>query len=529
MRILLTDDEPLTVDAMEHMLQKKFGKQLVIDKAYSGKEAIEFSMNNRPDLVVMDINMPGLDGMEAIRRIKEIYLDIHFLIVTAMEYFDYAVESVKMEEIEEYILKPVRKDIFLEAVSRVMKKIEAQKEAKRKELQMEEQMQLIIPILEKNFIGSICMDGYGKNYIREFAELFSIAEKKAYIMIMEFGERHEEGTQNGIGSSVLGVKYYKEYSNLLKRMCSCMIGDIIRNRIVILVYGDFENSSYEEKSTAMQIALRLLRQADYFENDASISIGKIHPVAEVKRSYHEAVQASYRYREYTMDTRIYHIEDIEEDVSYGTEINGTEKLINCIMKGEREASLTVIQDIYMNIRWKSGNKNLEKVKNQTLSIVAHIQEECKKVENIYIQTLEKIIKSNSIQGLQKICEEYVQNVIQRIYMDKEEKTKTVIEQANQYMMEHLSEKVSLEEIARSVNLSEYYFSRLYKSAVGKNYSDQLVCFRMEKAKSLIREKDYTVREIAEMVGYMDPNYLSKVFKKYTGVTISDYKSGNYGR
>lgn len=120
------------------------------------------------------------------------------------------------------------------------------------------------------------------------------------------------------------------------------------------------------------------------------------------------------------------------------------------------------------------------------------------------------------------------NVIQKIYTDKEEKTQSIIEQANQYMLEHLSEKVSLEEIARSVNLSEYYFSRLYKAASGKNYSDQLMCFRMEKAKSLIREKDYTVREIAEMVGYPDPNYLSKVFKKYTGMTISDYKNGNYG-
>lgn len=115
-------------------------------------------------------------------------------------------------------------------------------------------------------------------------------------------------------------------------------------------------------------------------------------------------------------------------------------------------------------------------------------------------------------------------MIRQIYVDKEEKIEGIMEQANQYMLEHLNEKISLKEISRAVNLSEYYFSRLYKSVTGKNYSDQLICFRMEKAKRLIGEKKYTVWEIGELVGYPDPNYLSKVFKKYTGMTISDYKN-----
>lgn len=527
LRILLTDDEPLAVDAMEYILQKRFGDKLFIDKAYSGKEAVESCMNSRPDIVVMDINMPGLDGMEAILKIKEIYRDIHFLIVTALEYFDYAVESVKMEEIEDYILKPLKKDLFVAAIERVLEKIEAQKQAKKRTLEMEEQMQLAISILEKNFIGFICVDGYGKDYIAEYCELFSITGKRAYVLMMEFEDQSSQGGANGIGVGVLGVKYYKEYCNILKRMCNCIIGDIIRNRLVVLVYGEFGQGSYEEKKDAVQIALKLLQRADYFGSRASISIGRPYAVTEARRSYLEALQANYRRLEYTTDTLIYHIDDIGEAKEEYIETDGEEKLIGCILKGEKEAALTVIQDIYMHLRRGGKSVGLNRAKNCTLSIAARIFAECRKAEDTYIQALEQVIQEKSIWGLQKICEQYVSNVLRDIYADKEEKTTGIIEQANAYMLAHLSEKVSLEEIARHVNLSEYYFSRLYKSVAGKNYSDQLLCFRIEKAKRLIREKEYTVREIAELVGYPDPNYLSKVFKKYTGMTISEYRSGNF--
>lgn len=524
LRILLTDDEPLTVDAMEYMIRKRYGDHFIMEKAYSGKEAIETSMNSRLDIVVMDIDMPGIDGMEAIRNIKGMYQDVHFLIVTAMEYFDYAVESVKIEEIDEYILKPVRKEVFLEAIDRTARKIEDQRLARKKVLQMEEQMQMVLPILEKNFIGTIGMAEDVQSDIREFCQLFSITDKYAYIMIVEFGSRSDEGIQNGIGSGIRGTKYYKEYCNLLKRLCSCIIGDIIRNRMVILVHGDFKEGSYEEKQRSISMALRLLQQAERFGNEASVSIGSIHPVLEVKASYNEAMQASRHYMDYTEDTRIYHIEDITEVRKSSVKIDEAEKLLCCIRKGDSDKALAEIQDIYLKLRGELGKEGLSGVKNHTLYLLAHVYDEYKKTESAYIKNLEKIIKGKSIGEMQNICESYVLDVIRQIYVDKEEKIEGIMEQANQYMLEHLNEKISLKEISRAVNLSEYYFSRLYKSVTGKNYSDQLICFRMEKAKRLIGEKKYTVWEIGELVGYPDPNYLSKVFKKYTGMTISDYKN-----
>lgn len=523
MRILLADDEPLTVDAMEYMIRKNCSEEFVIEKAYSGKEAVEASMNARPDIVVMDINMPGIDGMEAIRRIRAMYNGVHFLIVTAMEYFDYAVESVKTEEIDEYILKPLKKDVFLEAIHKVVGKIEKQKDFRKKMLHMEEQLQMIIPVLEKNFIATICMDEYSENYISEFCSLFSIKGKKAYIMLAEFGTHGKDGVQNGIGSGMRNMKYYREYCNFLHRNGNCIIGDLVRNRMVVMVYGDFQNAAYSEKQDSIEFVLKFLQQIEKYDDEARIGIGKIYPVAKIKNSFMEACQAMRRYMDYTEDSRIYHIEDIQEEQQDFNWQEDIHRLMELIQSGNREGLAAKTQEMFMAMRQNEKEGSTVNIKNRTLYILAQIHEEYRRSDDHYIEILEQIIKAKSNGEVQHFCEEYLLGVLEQNFADKEEKIENIIEQANQYMLSHLSEKITLEEIAKSVYLSEYYFSRLYKAMTGKNYSDQLLTFRMEKAKELVLEKKYSVREIAEMVGYQDANYLSKVFKKYTGMTISEYR------
>ena len=91
------------------------------------------------------------------------------------------------------------------------------------------------------------------------------------------------------------------------------------------------------------------------------------------------------------------------------------------------------------------------------------------------------------------------------------------------MEKHFSDDISLEDIAKEVNLSSYYFSRFYKSATGINFSDRLTGIRIEKAKDYLKGTELSIKEVSYMVGYTDPNYFSKMFKKITGCTASEYK------
>ncbi len=147
-------------------------------------------------------------------------------------------------------------------------------------------------------------------------------------------------------------------------------------------------------------------------------------------------------------------------------------------------------------------------------------------ENIigdYYEVLKKIINAEDKGTLYQICKQFIQEALDQIASGRQNKVNSIIEKANKYIEENYNKDLPLEEVAREVNLSPYYFSRFYKEESGINFSDKLVNVRMEKAKELLRKEEYSVKDVCYMVGYMEPNYFSKIFKKVTGVTASEYK------
>lgn len=124
-RVLLVDDEPIAIDSLEYMLRKNRRDIEVVGKARSGRDAVEKAYNTRPDIVLMDINMPGINGLEAIRRIKETNSSAQFIITTAFDYFDYAVEAMELQATE-YLLKPIREAKLLEVMEKVTAQVDAQ-------------------------------------------------------------------------------------------------------------------------------------------------------------------------------------------------------------------------------------------------------------------------------------------------------------------------------------------------------------------------------------------------------------------
>ena len=104
---------------------------------------------------------------------------------------------------------------------------------------------------------------------------------------------------------------------------------------------------------------------------------------------------------------------------------------------------------------------------------------------------------------------------------KETQSESAVEKAKKYMEENFSKDISLEDVSMKVDISSYYFSKLFKEETGRNFIEYLTELRMEEAKRLLKETDMSMKEICGMVGYSDPNYFSRSFKKYTGVTPTE--------
>ena len=108
---------------------------------------------------------------------------------------------------------------------------------------------------------------------------------------------------------------------------------------------------------------------------------------------------------------------------------------------------------------------------------------------------------------------------------KQESSLSMVEKAKEYMQENYAKDLSLDDVSKTVNISPYYFSKLFKEEEGRNFIDYLTEIRIDKAKELLMDKNLSMKEICAAVGYSDPNYFSRSFKKNVGVTPTEYREG----
>jgi len=126
-------------------------------------------------------------------------------------------------------------------------------------------------------------------------------------------------------------------------------------------------------------------------------------------------------------------------------------------------------------------------------------------------------------GLQKSYQDAKQRFLPAEHKESD-KPQTIIEKAQSFVSQRYAEDVSMEQVAEWVNLSSYYFSKVFKSESGQTFTDYLTEVRMEKAKQFIANMELSLKEICFLVGYKDPNYFSRAFKRYTGMTPTDYRN-----
>ena len=138
---------------------------------------------------------------------------------------------------------------------------------------------------------------------------------------------------------------------------------------------------------------------------------------------------------------------------------------------------------------------------------------------------------NTVTGMLTIDEVYswfiskIEDVCRNIISRKEENTVDLIHDAQVYIEQNYSRDLILDDVSKELQLSPYYFSKLFKKRTGKNFIEYLTDVRMEKAKELLRNSNKSMKEICLEIGYTDPNYFSRTFKKNVGVTPSEYKDG----
>ena len=155
-RIMLADDEGIMLEALKNIITSNFGGECEIATAKTGRAVVELAERFRPDIAFMDIQMPGLNGIQAMKEIQKTNKNIIFIVISAYDKFGYAKEAINLGVLE-YLTKPVNKRVVIDVCMKAMKKVDEDRQKRSDDLEIREKLETVIPILESGYLYNILL------------------------------------------------------------------------------------------------------------------------------------------------------------------------------------------------------------------------------------------------------------------------------------------------------------------------------------------------------------------------------------
>ena len=329
---MLADDEGIVIDSLSYIIKKNFGEECEVRSAKTGRKVIELAETFRPDIAFMDIQMPGINGIDAMREIQKTNKNILFIVMTAYDKFNYAKEAANLG-VFKFLNKPVNKKHVVEVIRNAMKKVEEEREKRNNDLEIKEKMESVVPIIENGFLTSILADDSSEREIEQYKTLLGIDKNYGFVVVVEWGEE-VRGTKlsNPIGSGVKMQKFYPEFREYCKEYLNCYIGPIAINRVTLYIPVEEKEMEYDNRILIIEKCRILSRKLKDKSNlEIRMGIGTVKETNETKISYSEGIKA-LKYG----DNRVNHIEDLDMECvfedNYPVELE--RKLFAVVEKGD---------------------------------------------------------------------------------------------------------------------------------------------------------------------------------------------------
>lgn len=526
-RVLIADDEGIMLEALKNIITSNFGNECELAFAKTGRAVVELAESFRPDIAFMDIQMPGINGIQAIKEIRKFNSSIKFVIITAYDKFDYAKEAINLGVLE-YLTKPVKRQMVVEVLERAMQVIDAERKKRSDNLKIQEKLETVIPIVENGLVNSMILQEEGGSDLSYYRMLLDIRQEYAYVVLIQFGLPNDEGIlTTPVGMSVKAQSFYPECCSICKEFFPCIVGPIMTNRIVLAVPTDEKEQEYSERIRIIEQARHLMRKlGSRFDARFRAGIGKVYQLEELKPSYQEA------YRALSQSTSsVAHADDVSVKGSYvGNYPEETErKLFQLVSKGDWPGVKQKANEVF---DWMIGNyyDDRSDIQLKVLEFVIWAEREAffnGGIEQYGFHSrkgyMTEVLACPDYRSLRQWFLHKLEDVCRKVSTKKEEQSESIISRARTYIRQNFSRELTLDEVSRSVNISPYYFSKLFKEEAGENFIEYLTRVRIAHAKELLKNPALSIKEICIMSGYSDPNYFSRIFKKQEDVTPSEYR------
>jgi two-component system, response regulator YesN len=521
-RVIIVDDEALVRKGLRETIEWDALDLEISGEACNGSEALDLIRTVRPDILITDIKMPVMDGLELIRQIKNLELKIKIIILSGFSDYKFLKEAINYG-VESYLLKPIDNDELISILKSMVNKIE-------KEIYSALQHQEGILVLKNNTLNRLITNMISEKELKEKALLLDIklGGNQFQVAVAEIDETEQDTSLE-----------YNSQPNTLKvlNVCEEFIGntglEVVFTNLTGKVVFLFSNSGYPlELKGIKSILLEIIKAINqYMELSISIGVGyRVESMEEVYKSYKSALKClDYGFAVENEGIILHdYIDEIKTNLS-STNLVNFQLIENYIRFGKRKELIIYIEEFF-NEFIRSKNVSVGNIRNMVIQTVFHIvkildvinQESSKTTKKLEVN-YEDILSFKKYEDfkfwLRSFCERAMDTTMNNVHRNTCKYVKDTID----FIGDNYNQDISLKLVSDKIYVNASYLGQIFKKEIGESFTDYVNNYRIQKAKELLTTTNMKVYEISLKVGFTDTHYFIKIFKKYTGMNPSEIK------
>jgi two-component system response regulator YesN len=544
--ILAEDEEDVREGIISQIDWEKYGFE-VVDQAENGREAAESIDRLLPDVVVTDIQMPFMNGLQLAEWIRSRHPNTKIIILTGFDEFEYAQRAIKLQ-IDEYILKPFSSQELVDVLLKVKATIEAEIAEKENVFVLSEHYRKSLPVLREQFLSSLVSRRLTLTEIEEKSAEYGILLNgqlfQSSVISVDYIRREGSSkTQDGRPVSLrdTGDRNLQLFAVLNIAEEICLKHDfgkvfIHRDDVVLLsVSPEKEETEITGKTLAVLEEIRQNVQR-FLKLTVTSGAGTVcHSPALLFNSFGDALQA-LDYRLILGNNRVIWIEDVESRSMQMLDYDELtqQSLIRTIKLGTVQELTDVVDGLFAGLDIAQVSTQdyqifLLEIITSILRVAKEAGSETAELFGSGLSSLTDMNKFNNVEEAKQWIINLCTRIMDSIALERQSSYKQLIDQAKEYIRSHYGESdISIGKVCSHLHISTGYFSSIFKKEMKMTFVSYLLQIRLEAAKELLRSTELKAFEIAEKIGFADPNYFSFCFRKKYGFSPKEYKNSARG-
>ena len=496
----------------------------VIATASNGTEALEAISIHRPDILITDIRMPGCSGLELIEKAKALQPDLEIIVISGYAYFDYAQSAIK-HGVGEYLLKPIQQAELMSSLRKLGERCTRNKASAATMETLKQDYDDQVNRLQEQFIHDL-MNKQVESLERETISRryhIELPEGSMQVFTLKLDYDPDSFTDASLGVIMERVRsaFVKRLSPLCRNLCFSG-GDIESCGLLC-----FDPDNQGNIRSALREAVNQLTAQKSMFGPIIFTVGLGHMVNDTYM-----LPASLKSARYAVMDRLF---------------EGTGKLLEASMEAKKTDTSRVLQHYQLSARQALGS--LDRTAAELAVVV--LEEESLVLSGIngaaLYDLVEKAGKSfilacgnpqweeitaqydlscrqcNDRKALFDCLREMQDRELTQISDKRSSEEMRPIRIAKKFVQEHYQESITLEDVCSETGFSASYFSSLFKKVTGEGFSQYLIGVRIDKAKELLVNTNYSIAEVCESVGYSDQKHFVQTFRKSTGLNPGQYR------